>query len=289
MAEQNVVQTALANARDPEAKSAPTGYLDGKPYIVLRDATGNERLEFLGERFEAPARMTGTVKLDDVGSFLTHWHDHATAYSRIYALLKDDRAAFVAVYDEHAGPVHGDLVTGPDFRGYRALFVPQFSLEWELWKKGDNVQRDNLAFAEWLEDVYQDIVDPAGSHMLQVALNFKVVESGVFDKVSRLEDGSIDFTYRKAIEGSANVAGNRVSIPAQFTIQIPVFKGFNEPKRDVRARFRYRVAQGRAVVWYSLERPARVLQEAYRALWARIAQNVNVEGEPPRLLLGTPE
>jgi hypothetical protein len=80
------------------AKYAPE-FLHGKPYVVLRDKDGNERIEYVTGQVEQPTFRKGLVLLDDAPSFIEYFNRHMVEASAIYATINPCK--FVGVLDEH--------------------------------------------------------------------------------------------------------------------------------------------------------------------------------------------
>lgn len=227
-------------------------------------------------RHELPPRPQGTVKLRDAASFIRYWIDHAQAHSRIYATLQP--AAFVAVFDDF-DLVNPSLAIAAQaaYRGFRALFEVPASREWTLWAKANREQMSQLRFAEFLQDNLPDIVEPEGATLLEMALNFEAVQAGSFVAAQRLQDGSHNLAWK-----ADNNAGGTVRLPEHITLKIPVFE--NDEAAVVAARLRYRIKDGGLAIWYELVRPHKVMEQAFRNTWARIAKDTGAV-----VLLGTPE
>lgn len=252
--------------------------LDGAPYIVLRDADGNERAEQLLGRLPAPHRKHGTVKLFDVDSFIWYYKEHGNG-APVYATLEP--AQFLAVLNEHTKDAAG-------YRDYRADFTVKHSKEWQTWVQHNGhgaAFNSTDSFALFLEEQSLDIVKPDAATMLQIALNFRLSQDVQFKQVTRLQDGQIDFGYSTVINAEAKQEGGRkLQIPEVFTIEVPVFDGPTQPRYRVDARFRYRLSEGKLKLWYELVRPHKVVQDAFKAIWDRIVK----ETKAP-ILLGRPE
>ena len=78
---------------------------------------------------------------------------------------------------------------------------------------------------------------------------------------------------RTALYASSSTFSGQLNIPEQFFIGVKPFlggDGFCIP-----ARFRYRIAEGRLVMWFELIRPEKVLEEAYNAVRAKIKAAIN--------------
>ena len=276
--------TAVAEAAElgrrlavAEAKPQVPPIKDGAPYIVLRDADGKERVEWLEETVLPPYRKTGTVKLNDAESFIAYYGTHGNG-APVYATLQPAR--FLAVLNDHTKDAAG-------WQDYRADFTVKHSKEYEVWTKHNGKGAafgSNEAFAIFLEENAPDIVKPDPTTMLAIALNFRVNSDVAFSVAQRLEDGHIDFGYRNVVNATAtSQTGGKLKIPEQFVIEVPVWDGLTAKKYRIEARFRYRLNDGKLALWYELVRPHKVVELAFKDLWEQI-----VKATKAPILHGTP-
>jgi uncharacterized protein YfdQ (DUF2303 family) len=250
---------------------------DGIPFVVVPEGY---KVEHLDERDESPARATGVVKLRDANSFITYFNRQKRTESLIYASL--DPAKILGVIDDHLAyddALSGDhSAKGANWRAYRVEFAVPASREWKTWTGKDRQPMTQLELAELIEDNLPDIVSPDGSTMLSVALNFEASKEGNFVSATRLQDGSTNFVWKEDV----NATGNKIAMPSQITLSIPVFE--NGAPYSVDARIKYRVQNGTLKIWYELVRPHKVLEVAFRAIWSQIEEQTAT-----KILLGSPE
>lgn len=266
--EPNIIDSALAAGRDlADIQIITPNFPDAVPFVVLRDADGHERMEYLRERRDAPVRTTGTYVLNDVASFLEYWDRFADAdRSIVYASI--DPAQFVAVIDHHTDAEAA-------YEQHRVLYKLGFSQEWNTWTGASSQPfKGNEEFAEWLENQVPDVVEPAGASLLQIALNMKVNAHASFGNQVNLANGKAEFTYTNAMDGSSTVNSGSVAIPELFTIEIPVFAGIEAQKYRIDARFRYRLNSGVLKLWYELVRPHKVLEEAFKDVLGEVTGHI---------------
>jgi uncharacterized protein YfdQ (DUF2303 family) len=252
----------------PKTNPAP----HGKSYAVIPE---NHALEYLEVAY-APDHPKALVKLRDAASFIRYFGDHHVPTSRIFCTTEPAR--FVAVFDEFldatdaAGTIDGQAT----FREFRAEFTVPPSREWLLWNAANRQHMSQLGFAEFLQDNLPDIAVPSGAELYEISLNFEAQQSASFVSSQRLTDGSHNMQFR------ADNSGSTVKLPEYITLQIPVFE--NEEARDLRARLRYRAKDQTLTLWYELERPHKVLEAAFKAVFERITEKT---ASVP--LMGTPE
>jgi uncharacterized protein YfdQ (DUF2303 family) len=185
---------------------------------------------------------------------------------------------FTAIFDDH-GPAK------PKYRGHRATFLPQHSPEYKTWLSADRKPfAGNEELALWIEDQLPDFVTPPGATMLQMALNFKVVQNASFGKAVRLQDGKTSISYTNDVQGSSDHESGSLQIPNEFAIAIPIYSGLNSFKYAFDARFRYRLNGGKLSLWYELIRPHKTVEHAFSVMVEAIA-----EATKKQVLFGSPE
>lgn len=240
-------------------------YTDASPFVILRDENGKEFLEFLtlhDPRLH-PTRKTGTTALKDAQSFIAYYKMHAKR-SPVYASL--DPAQFIAVLNDHSE-------NGPGQRDFRAIYKVGHSREWVEWQARNGHAKaftSTEEFALFLEDNSPDIIDPAPSVMIELALNFRVRQDVAFADARRLQDGHTNIAYHNLVTADAAGKAGTINIPETFLIEVPIFEGLNAPKWRISARFRFRLRDGKLTIWYELIRPHKVVEEAFKALWVEI-------------------
>ncbi|SRR6266702_2968734 len=273
--EQNVA--AVLAAGTSLAGAQKSTLQDGKPFVIVPEGY---KAQIVDEVFETPARASGVVKLRDANSFVNYFNRQKRAESLIYASL--DPAKILGVIDDHLSYEHAlagdDLGKGANWRQFRVEFAVPASREWKVWTGSDRKALNQLQFAELIEDNLPDIVTPDGSTMLSVALNFEASKEGNFVSAARLQDGSTNFVWKEDV----NATGNKIAMPSQITLEIPVFE--NGQPLPVDARIKYRVKDGNLTIWYELVRPHKVLEAAFRSIWSQIEEQTQTT-----ILLGSPE
>lgn len=277
-AQENIVQTALAAGKKLTQAPITSPLEDGVPFIVLRDKDGKESCEYLTERFSVPYRKKGTVKLFDEASFVNFWDRHNSLDTTLFS--SPLRNKFTAIFNDH-----GEKKDPPGWRDHRAEYMLKHSEEWLAWTTRDKKPFEgNLEFAEFVENMLPDFVEPEGASMLELILNLKVTANASYAKAVRLSDGDTQFTYTNSVEGTGQANTGQIKIPEQFIISIPIFDGVGSPKYDVAARFRYRLQNASLRIWYELIRPSKIVDEAFYLIVSRIAKKTSSD-----IYFGSPE
>lgn len=239
-------------------------------------------LEALEEPLAAhPRRKKGTVHVQDAASFVGYLAKHGLAESEVFADL--DKLKLVGVINAHEGtnvPVdeRGPLAGHGDHRVCLELIHTD---AWKAWTEHDKKPLQQLAFAEFIEDRANDVIDPDAATMLEIAQTLLATQGVDFQSANRLTDGQVQFRYEETTTARAGEAGE-LEIPQRFAISVAPFVG-SAPVELV-ARFRYRIGPGGLTLFYALLNPTDVIQAAFESY----ADEVDREIVQP-LFKGRPE
>lgn len=197
------------------------------------------------------------------------------ALVRYVATFGDDMATCIFA-DETSGRYEAVLdyhQPKADYCGYcdhRAVYACPASEEWKIWTSWSGKNQSQSDFARHIENNLPDIIAPLPADMLRVALTLQVKKDVNFESDLRLDNGQAQLRYEETIRGTTR-AGD-LTIPDQFTINIPVFEG--TPRVQIGARLRYRLAEHKLTMWYELIRPEVVKRAAIEAVTAAIAEKL---------------
>lgn len=255
---------------------------EGRDFVVLQDKDGGFKVEHL-ERPTAPFRKKGTVRVNDVESFIAATQRFTQEnLSVIYASLTP--AQFLTVLNDHHKSDDADHADA-GWRDHRVHFVLAHSAEWTVWAQHDGKPfKGQEEFAYFVENNLPDFKNPAGARMLDMALNFRATKEISYKGGTRLQNGSVQLDYNEVVQGSAGPQG-KIVIPEEFTIAIPVWAGLDQEKYELEARFRYRIGGGQLSIWYDLNRPQKVAEQAFKDTVETIEKSL---GKTP-IIFGTPE
>lgn len=239
----------------------------------------------LSKMMDAPQRKTGTVDLLDTKSFC------AVVNEVRGTIEKDDYG--IRIYGFPSNSVFVALLnagtpSAPGWGDYRARYACPLTEEWITWTTYNKKVRTQVEFAEFIERNLPDIYTPAGTalpsgaDMLEIATSFRAKQSVNFASGQLLSNGQVEFTYQEEIKGSAGATG-KISIPETFCIAIPVYEG--GAPYQIMAKLRYRLKDGTLTMWYELVREHKVLEAAFKDVWATIEQETKLpilRGTPPQ-------
>lgn len=225
------------------------------PYIVVPKGHELKDLEHL---FPVPARAKGTVVYRDAASFCAAVKMHTAGDATI--LYGNPLApSFKAVFNDNG--------TEPGWRDHVATYACPKSVEWATWTGQNKKVLTQEQFAQFIEDNAPDCVSPPAADMIEIARTLEAKKKVNFASGIRLSNGQNELTYEEEVSGTAGKG--KFTVPEVFTIGIAVLEG--GPKYAVNARLRYRIADGgKLTIWFDLERPHKVLEDAAKEVWKSI-------------------
>lgn len=237
-------------------------------YKVVTTQVDDERL------LPCPRRKTGTVVVRDAASFLAYFGKHAPLNAEVFA--DDEKGTVTAVLNAHGG-VGGDA----QWQDHRLVLRMVPSPAWVAWTDRSGKYLPQVEFAEFIEANLPDIAEPPAAAMLELAQTFEATKSVDFESSHRLSSGERRLEYKETLAAKAGQRG-QIDIPTQITLGLAPWRGGDVYR--VTARFRYRIADGRLLLGYVLDRPEDVLDAAFREICSQIADEL--DGRP--LLHGLP-
>lgn len=173
-----------------------------------------------------------------------------------------------------AGVINGPISSGtdaeaPGWSDHRVTFTARLTPEWQAWLNIDGKLSSQADFATFIEDHAADVQNPPAADLLELAKTFEATTSAEFRSAIRLDNGSRQLQYVETIDAKAGQTG-QFTIPDVIELGLIPFEGA-EPYK-VRARFRYRLVSGSLQLGVVLDRPDRVLRDAFDAVLAVVAE-----------------
>lgn len=210
------------------------------------------------ERFQdGPARKRGTFTFHTADSFARYIKVHDDPGTAVFADITSAR--FTAVLNGHA-PNTADDGPYPGWADHRATLTLQKTLPWLRWETANGKLLSQVEFATLIEDSAPEIVTPDAATMLELAQTFQAKTGVVFRQATVLQSGQRQMTYSEDTQASAG-SGGQITIPEHIELALKPFEGGSAYR--VKARFRYRLSDGRLSLGYVLDRPEDVLREAF--------------------------
>jgi len=200
-----------------------------------------------------PRRPTGLFTVRTAQSLIDYVTKHGMDETEAWADV--DGIRLTAVINAHQGY---DLPAG--WGDHQAVLQLQHSDEWTRWTSIDGDLVPQTEFAEFIEQRTVDFFEPAGADILELAQSFQASRSGRFESSQRLTSGETTLVWKDDVAATAGRSG-QIAIPDVVELVLRPFTGADAFK--VRARFRYRISDGRLLLGFALERPADVIATAF--------------------------
>lgn len=271
MTDQTALLGGLGNAEviiDTAIRTAePTELADDQAYaFVVPEGASVEVVDVDREkRLDHPRRKRGTVELVQAASLIAYVsdHDEKDGRTRLFADVRGQRVVAV-LNGPNAEPGWGD---------HKAILTLTTTPEWRRWTARDGAIGGQVEFAEHIEDCLDDIVEPPGADLLELAQTFEATTSAQFRTGARLDNGRRQLVYVEEIDAKAG-QGGEITVPADFLISVAPIEGADPVV--IKARLRYRVNGGQLKIGYILHRPDVVLREAFDNVVAGIETGTGI-------------
>lgn len=264
--DQKTEVSAVANLAMALGTPRQNPHAGGRAFVLVPQGPDVLKVEYL-ERPDRPARKTGIIQVSDLESFIAYTLRHISVEETVvYANLNP--SGFHAVLNDHASAA---LIAG--WRDHRCSFVLRHSDEFMAWTKANKQQMNQADFAEFIEDNLPDFKAPPGASMHELALNFRAKQEVAYSGAVRMQSGDIELTYTAKTDAGQRpnaVLSGTFRVPEKFTIEIPVWSGLNQAKHLFECRLRYRLHQGAVAFYYELNRPHKVVEEAFELLLTKV-------------------
>jgi uncharacterized protein YfdQ (DUF2303 family) len=237
------------------------------PYTIIPQGFEVKKLE---EKKVRPDRLIQTIKVFDADSFVKYFTDFCDEDSRV--LVDQSTApAIIGILDYHQMSIKAEGITPLQrFGSHQVHYEFRQTVEWKTWTAQNGKVTAQADFAQFIEDNLPDITEPAGAALLQTCLTLEAHKSAHYSSTLRLDNGQVQFVYEEDIKGTAQKGA--LEIPQSFTLALKPFEGV-EPYK-VKARLRYRLKEGELSLWYDLERPHKIIEDAVKGIVAKIAGGV---------------
>lgn len=222
----NEIETAI----NAVASRAPAHDLpDGRKLVIVPDGYRSEFVEPA-----MPSRVRQCITMHDRDSFTAYVNRFKSPATQIFAepgFIGGGQAKFVAVIDYHAPDKadHGQHI---------ATFAPRYSEPWRRWQAICAQPLKQAEFAEFIEEVRDDIVEPDAARLLDIVRTFKASKRVEFDSLTYQPNGDVKLCYDERTEQK----GSSGPLPEVMQLGIPIY--FKGSAYKVPVLIRYRVEQG---------------------------------------------
>lgn len=227
--------------------------VSGTQHLIIPEGyTHKDITEAVEKAQDNPNRKRSTIALADLPSFILFAQEQALQ-ERGYIYADPDARTLTAVLNDHRDKA------SPGWRDFRVTYKAELSREFSGWMKNDKQPMEQEAFAIFLEDNIEDVVEPSGDTLLSIALTLQAKTQVDFSSSKRLDNGQVQLAYTETVDARAGTGA--IEIPREFKIGCRLFK--NGDGYKIKARLKYRLGQGKVKFWYELDRPENAIEAAF--------------------------
>lgn len=243
----------------------PKAIPDGGMYAVVPPGA---ELRDLTNLMSRPAYAEAAVTARTVQSLIDYTKRHKTDATAIFADVESGRCQSVIDYipADNSGA----------HKAQRCTYEAPFSEEWKRWTAISGKQQTQESFALFIEENRDDVVSPDGATMLELAKTLEAKKKVSFKSGLRLDDGSVDLSYTDETTAAGAGINGKLVIPTEIELGIPVFFGGDRYK--ITAFFRYRIVEGKLVMWVDLHRIKHIRDTAFGDIISKI--RADLDGVP---------
>ncbi|MFC3980200.1 DUF2303 family protein [Streptosporangium jomthongense] len=219
-----------------------------------------------------PARKKGTVRVDDLASFVHYYRKHCDAQSEVYVDIQ--AGVITAVLDAHEGWVsEEERGYMPRWGEHRLTLRLAETDAWRRWAGLDRQFLKQAAFADFIDDNRADIRKPTAADMLELVQQFQAKTKVTFSSATLLASGDRRLTFEEETTAGGGAKGS-IEVPSTLELGIAPFED-SEPY-VVTARFRYRIQGGALYMGIWLDNATDVRRDAIRTVVAKLQEELGI-------------
>jgi uncharacterized protein YfdQ (DUF2303 family) len=229
-----------------------------------------------------PDLPRGTVAMESLASLVSYTLSHKGGGFHVFASLEKMRID--SVMDWHEPAINSEL-PHPKWGDHRANLALKFTQQWKNWTGICSKPLGQVAFAEFIEENLNEIIEPTPADVLTIATSLSGKRKVNFTNSTSLGNGDVSLQWEEQTDAKA--AGD-VRVPSRIKLAIPIFRGAeDETTFEIQALFRYRVSEGRLTFEIRLLHSDKVLDMAFAALVGVLRQNLDADKGESRVLIGS--
>lgn len=227
----------------------------GQPFIVRDKELVVEDVE---KFLSAPTRARHDYKFTEAGSLVAYLNDHKTAHTHVFASL--DALTVRAVID-HTSRLGENA---PAWGDHNASLCLTKTNDWAKWEGNDEKPMSQSGFADFLEEMDHTIVGIDAASLIELVTKMRTTSTKKFTSNVSRQDGSFSLEYKDERD-----VADTWKMPDTVMARVAPFRGADEV--DVTIRVRFRVKDGSAVFFYSILRPDRIVESAFKQVCDAVA------------------
>lgn len=225
----------------------------GEVYLVPKSVTSSMDTIDTDDYADCPRRKTGARSVTDAASFVAYVNRHADAHTEVYAHTNTSKV--VGIIDSH-----DESGSDGGWQKHRVTLDLEHSKPWLAWTKADGTLFEQADFADFIDDRWNDVIDPEPARMVDIARTFQANTKVSFESALREASGDVNLQFVEDTTAKAGQKGN-IEIPARIQLALRPYVG--GPIYSIWASFRYRLRSGQVFLGFKLERPENILEAAF--------------------------
>ena len=265
----NQAETIADLARKASVVQSVDG-TDGRRYLIVPDGyTAKDVTDPHGLFPRNPAYIKQRVEVQALDSLVDYVNAFKTPHTKLFADIMANSITGLIDYHHQDG--------GAANVAHAVTMNLPFSEEWKLWTGIDGKLSGQLDFARFLEENHPDIVAPNAAELIEIARDLHAARSIKLTKVVRTETDNESFTLDDSTTLQSNKGGgaDRVEIPRQFTLSIPVY--FGESAIEMTAFLRWKLDPGDGMkLGIKMWRPEHVRQAMFKQIVTGAAERTSL-------------
>ena len=231
----------------------------------------------LEQHRDEPGVRRGSIEVATPAALVTYARRHLDDHrSTLWGDI--DRGRLTVVLNDHAD---GEFGHEPGWADHQVSVQMKRSPEWEAWTAINGKPMSQVELALFLEEHLLEIVEPNGSTLLEITQTFHATEGATFKSSQAINSGEQRLTYEQTIEAQAGRNAS-TEIPTDLTLAIRPWLGVE--RVPVKAKFRFRIRDGRLVLFVSLLNLEEVSRAAVENALSGVADELDlaaIEGTAP--------
>lgn len=215
------------------------------------------KVEDLEKFLEKPVRVRENVGVGDMESLIAYTKRYKSSEATLGFALPD---RIGAVLDYHSKE--------PSWGTHIVQYAYEETQEWKDWNAKNEQHFGQLDLSDFIEDHMDNIIEPSAAKLLEVVTSFQELRSANLTSAVNTQNGMVKLTFLED-----NKQGD-VIIPSEIKLGIAPFK--YGPTYEIRAKVRYRVQGPSVRIWYKLQRPDKVKDDAIESFRKEFAEKTSI-------------
>lgn len=262
--ENDALIEAISNVQTPDE-------LEPGSFYAYKLGDHVQTIDLLDRNLDRPRRKTGTIRVDDITSFVQYYKKHSDPDSEVFVNV--DAGVITAVLDAHESS-DPDIYDTARWGEHRLIFALKQTDAWKRWTGVDRQLIRQSEFADFIDDNRGDIRKPAAAEMLELVQHFQAIQKVTFQSSTVLSNGDRRLTFAEETAAGAGAKGDLI-VPSTLELGIAPFE--DSDPYVVTARFRYRIQNGGLSMGFLMDNADDVLRDAVKTVVGKVEAELEIQ------------